>query len=131
MHFAMPPRKTSRPPPYAARNSSSIPIPPALRNLLRRLTPRTVVLGIVGFLTVFWLLGRIGGGEKGLVKPVIGTGAPVVIVTVFDPQADEGWKNKIRKNREDYARKHGELPFCNVFLNHSLPMSLELDLSWT
>ncbi|KAF2016987.1 glycosyltransferase family 34 protein [Aaosphaeria arxii CBS 175.79] len=106
----MPPRKTSRPPPYAARNSSSMP--PALRNLLRRITLRTALLAIFGFTTILWLLGKFGDRETGgLVKPVIGTGAPVVLVTVLDPAADEGWKHQIRKNREDYARRHGYLTF--------------------
>ncbi|KAH7117026.1 alpha-1,6-mannosyltransferase-like protein subunit [Dendryphion nanum] len=111
MHFAMPPRKTSRPPPYAARNSNSVPIPYALRNVMRRLTLRTVAIGTLGLLTVLWLLGWIGGRESGLQKPVIGTGAPVVIVTVLDIAASDDFKRHIRKNREDYARKHGYLCF--------------------
>ena len=112
MHFAMPPRKTSRPPPYAARQQSGFRIPPALKNLLRRDKLRVVVLGILGFLTVFWLLGRIGGGSSNtqashLPKVAIGSGPPVVIVTVLDPKADQGWTAKIQKNREDYAKRHG------------------------
>lgn len=105
----MPPRKTSRPPPYAARNQNSLPIPPALKNLLRRDKLRLLVLGILGFLTVFWLLGRIGGGDgaPSLPKAVIGSGPSVVIVTVLDPHADDEWVAKIRKNRVDYAKKHG------------------------
>lgn len=111
MHFAMPPRKTSRPPPYAARQQSGLRIPPALKNLLRKDRLRLVVLGILGFLTVFWLLGRIGGGSKAsapsLPKVAIGSGAPVVIVTVLDPNADTEWTEKIKQNREVYAKKHG------------------------
>lgn len=109
MHFAMPPRKTSRPPPYAARNQSSVPIPPALKNLLRRDKLRSLVLGILAFLTVIWVLRRIGGGDKGVSIPkvAIGTGPPVVIVTVIDPKADPAWVQKIKKNREQYAKKHG------------------------
>ena len=112
MHFAMPPRKTSRPPPYAARQQSGFRIPPALKNLLRRDKLRVIVLGILGFLTVFWLLGRIGGGSSNtqaahLPKVAIGSGPPVVIVTVLDPKADQGWTAKIQKNREDYAKRHG------------------------
>jgi mannan polymerase II complex MNN11 subunit len=109
MHFAMPPRKTSRPPPYAARNQSSLPIPPALKNLLRRDKLRLIVVGILGFLTIFWLVGRIGGGEKGagIPKVEIGSGPPVVIVTVIDPKADAVWVKRIKANREEYAKRHG------------------------
>jgi mannan polymerase II complex MNN11 subunit len=109
MHFAMPPRKTSRPPPYAARNQNQWPIPPALRNLLRRDKLRMIVVGILGFLTIFWLAGRIRGGEKGagIPKVAIGSGPPVVIVTVIDPKADAVWVKRIKANREEYAKRHG------------------------
>ncbi|KAJ4297679.1 putative alpha-1,6-mannosyltransferase mnn11 [Kalmusia sp. IMI 367209] len=113
MHFAMPPRKTSRPPPYQARNQSSLPIPPALKNLLRRDKLRTIVLGVLGFLTLIWLFRRAGGGEVGanIPKVDIGSGPPVVIVTTIDPKANAAWVGKIKKNREDYAKRHGYLTF--------------------
>jgi mannan polymerase II complex MNN11 subunit len=73
---------------------------------------RVVVLAILGFFTLFWLLGRTGGGSSdsnapNLPKVAIGSGAPVVIVTVLDPKADPGWVAKIKQNREAYAKKHG------------------------
>ncbi|OAG07016.1 alpha-1,6-mannosyltransferase-like protein subunit, partial [Paraphaeosphaeria sporulosa] len=108
----MPPRKTSRPPPYAARNQSSLPIPPALKNLLRGGKLRTTVVGILGFLTLIWLLRRTGGDAgANIPKVAVGSGPPVVIVTTIDPRADAAWAAKIRKNREDYAKKHGYLTF--------------------
>jgi mannan polymerase II complex MNN11 subunit len=108
MHFAMPPRKTSRPPPYAARNQSSWPIPPALKNLLRGGRLRTTVVGILGFLTLLWLLrGRGSDAGANIAKVAIGSGPPVVIVTTIDPAADAAWAARIKKNREDYAKKHG------------------------
>lgn len=42
-----------------------------------------------------------------LPKVEVGSGPPVVIVTVFDPKADASWVQQIKKNREDYAKKHG------------------------
>jgi mannan polymerase II complex MNN11 subunit len=68
-----------------------------------------VVVGILAFLTILWLFGRIGGSSDKSVIPAvaIGTGPPVVIVTVLDPKADPAWVEKIKKNREQYARKHG------------------------
>jgi mannan polymerase II complex MNN11 subunit len=112
MHFAMPPRKTSRPPPYAARQQSGLRLPPALKNLLRRDKLRVIVLAILAFVAVFWLLGKTGGGSSdsrapSLPKVAIGSGAPVVVVTVLDPKADPGWVAKIKRNREDYAKRHG------------------------
>lgn len=110
----MPPRKTSRPPPYAARNNqSSVAIPPALKNLLRRDKVRLLVIGILGFLGILWLLGKTGsGGTKvwtaaNIPKVAVGSGPPVVIVTVFDPKADPAWTQKIKNNREAYAKRHG------------------------
>jgi hypothetical protein len=112
MHFAMPPRKTSRPPPYAARQQSGVRLPPALRNLLRRDKLRVIVIAILGCLSVYWLLGKLTGGPSDanapkLPKVAIGSGAPVVIVTVLDPKADPGWVAKIKQNREGYAKRHG------------------------
>ncbi|KAI8935027.1 hypothetical protein NX059_008691 [Plenodomus lindquistii] len=119
MHFAMPPRKTSRPPPYAARNQSSI-IPPALKNLLRRDKMRVIAFGILSFMGILWLFGIIGGGKasKGpqwqaanIPRVAIGSGPPVVVVTVLDPKADPTWTQKIKTNREEYAKRHGYLTF--------------------
>ena len=107
----MPPRKTSRPPPYAARQSrGGLSLPPALRNLLRRDRLRVVVIAILGFLTLAWLFGRIGGGSNTSVLPAtppIGSGPPVVIVTTIDPKADLAWVQSIKSNRESYAKRHG------------------------
>jgi mannan polymerase II complex MNN11 subunit len=85
-------------------------IPPALRNLLRRDRLRLIVITILGFLTLAWLFGRIGGGSNTSVLPAIppiGSGPPVVIVTTIDPKADPIWVSNIKKNRDDYAKRHG------------------------
>ncbi|KAF9738070.1 hypothetical protein PMIN06_002910 [Paraphaeosphaeria minitans] len=124
MHFAMPPRKTSRPPPYAPRNQSALPIPPALKNLLRGGKLRTALVGILGFLTLIWLLRRTGrDAGANIPKVAVGSGPPVVIVTTIDPRADAAWAAKIRKNREDYAKKHGYLTFFPESDNYPLNMS--------
>lgn len=121
MHLAMPPRKTSRPPAYDARNQGRIPIPPALKNLLRSRAGRLLAGGILGFFVLVWMLSGSGGtttrkGTKvggwttaNIPKPKIGSGPPVVIVTVVDPKMDPTWTAKIKKNREVYAKKHGML----------------------
>ncbi|ORY18738.1 galactosyl transferase GMA12/MNN10 family-domain-containing protein [Clohesyomyces aquaticus] len=118
----MPPRKTSRPPPYAARNSKSIPIPipPALRNLLIRDKARLIVICILGFLSILWLWKRSGGASGLEPSGIVGSRAPVVIVTVIDPRANAAWVAKIMKNREDYAKKHGYATFFPSNTDYSL-----------
>jgi len=124
MHFAMPPRKTSRPPPYAARNQSGgIAIPPALKNLLRSKAGRLLAAGVLGFFVLIWMLSgssdthkrssKVVGGWKAanIPKPNIGSGPPVVIVTVIDPKANPAWVQKVKNNREEYAKRHGYLTF--------------------
>ncbi|KAF1836870.1 alpha-1,6-mannosyltransferas-like protein subunit [Decorospora gaudefroyi] len=123
MHFAMPPRKTSRPPPYAARNQSGrIAIPPALRNLLRTRAGQLLVAGVTCVFLLIWLLSgggtsstraaKVGGWTAASIpKVAVGTGPPVVVVTVIDPQADPAWIDKIRNNREEYAKRHGYQTF--------------------
>lgn len=125
MHFAMPPRKTSRPPPYAARQQSGFRLPPALKNLLRRDKLRVIVIAILGFLSVYWLLAKLTGGSSdanapNLPKVAVGSGAPVVIVTVLDPKADPGWVAKIKHNREDYAKRHGTPAFSVEVMGHNI-----------
>jgi mannan polymerase II complex MNN11 subunit len=63
---------------------------------------------------LLWLLGVIGGGSSSaplvnIPKVAVGSGAPVVIVTVLDPSANPAWVQKIKANREEYAKKHGYL----------------------
>ncbi|KAF2202064.1 alpha-1,6-mannosyltransferas-like protein subunit [Delitschia confertaspora ATCC 74209] len=127
MHFAMPPRKTSRPPPYAVRNARSSFNPQYLipRDRLRR-----VVLAILGFLAAVWTLRWMfgGGGEIGYESAVAGSGAPVVIVTVFDEKADKGWVGRVKRNREEYARRHGYATFFNTTSNYNIKTS---PLSWS
>ncbi|KAI4694888.1 uncharacterized protein J4E84_001511 [Alternaria hordeiaustralica] len=120
----MPPRKTSRPPPYAARNQSGgIAIPPALKNLLRSRAGRLIVGGVLGFFVLIWMLSGSGGTSRrtaskvggwtaaNIPKPAIGSGPPVVVITTIDPKADPVWIQKIKSNREEYAKKHGYLTF--------------------
>ncbi|KAL5115976.1 putative alpha-1,6-mannosyltransferase mnn11 [Pleosporales sp. CAS-2024a] len=117
MHFAMPPRKTSRPPPYAARQQTGLQLPPALKNLVRRDKLRLAVVAVLGFLAVYWLLARMGAGSHSspnapvLPRVAIGSGPPVVIVTVLDPKADQAWVARIKQNRESYAKRHGYKTF--------------------
>lgn len=115
MHFAMPPRKTSRPPPYAPRQQrSGMALPYWIRNMFWRDRLRKLLVIFLGLLAIWYLFlsgGRSSSREKavtGIPSPsIIGTGPPAVIVTVLDPNADTEWTQKIKRNREEYAKKHG------------------------
>ncbi|KAI9741234.1 MAG: hypothetical protein M1834_002950 [Cirrosporium novae-zelandiae] len=95
MHFALPPRKTSHPPPYAL---------PARSNPTRGRNPLHYIGGIAVFLIIVFLLrgGFSGGGSQ------VDSKQGVVIVTMFDRSTmSEGYIKKIKQNREDYALRHG------------------------
>ena len=77
-----------------------------------RSKPRVIVGALLGFLTLLWLLGIIGGSSSSaplanIPKVAVGSGVPVVIVTVLDPNANPAWVQKIKANRDEYAKKHG------------------------
>ncbi|KAF2185258.1 glycosyltransferase family 34 protein [Zopfia rhizophila CBS 207.26] len=121
----MPPRKTSRPPPYAARNTRSIPIPPAIRSFLRKDRLRFILVGVVAFFSIIWLFRKIfGEGEGSAIETgIIASGAPVAIVTVIDPKANTAWIEKIKRNREEYAKRHGYATFFRNTTDYHLKNS--------
>lgn len=96
MHFALPPRKSSHPPPYAR---ASRPLP------LRR---KQLQLGglIIGALIVliYLIASRLRPS-----KAYVPYGTPeVVIVTLLDePTMSQAYRNKVVENRQYYADKHG------------------------
>ena len=102
MHFALPPRKTSHPPPYAARQVRSSP------TRSRRLQ-LTALIGC-GVLAILFFLSRILFSPSTSSPP--GT-AEVVIVTPLDHALyASDFLAKIQRNRRDYAKLHGV--YCGV-----------------
>jgi hypothetical protein len=102
MHFAMPPRKTSRPSPYAVRNSRS-----SLKALFRRDRLRFLAVILLGCIGIIYLLGHLFSSDS---SEVIPAGTPlVVIVTVINKSWDPAFVEKIKKNRRDYAARHGKV----------------------
>ena len=96
MHFAMPPRKTSQPPPYA-RASRSSPI--------RRKQLQFVALVAFTLLFLIYLGTRLFGPSTERAPP----GTPeVVVVTLLDEatMSDE-YRARIMENRKYYADKNG------------------------
>lgn len=101
MHLALPSRKTSDPPPYAPSRFPRIPT-------IRRRRLQTIAIGAAILVGVIYIFSKIFGGGDGIPS---GT-APVVIVTVLDPeQYPKEYIENVRENRIEYARKHGK-SFC-------------------
>ncbi|KAI9681372.1 MAG: hypothetical protein M1817_002655 [Caeruleum heppii] len=95
MHFALPPRKTSHPPPYALRSS---------RPFLRRGRVQLFGLIVCLALTGLFFLSHIYTASTGIRPP----GTPeVVIVTPIDLNHTAGHIQKIKSNRLRYAELHG------------------------
>jgi hypothetical protein len=106
MHFALPPRKTSHPPPYAraaaARNSSD------RRRKLYQLGSY-VVLGFLTIYLIFHYAFSSRNIKEEQIESIPAGTPPVVIVTVLDEEhMSADYMHKIRANREDYASRHGE-----------------------
>ncbi|EAQ84001.1 hypothetical protein CHGG_10405 [Chaetomium globosum CBS 148.51] len=98
MHFALPPRKTSQPPPYLPRTSR---LPG-----LRRSRLKLIALGGLLFLTLIYLVTRSSGRNASLREPK--GDPPVVLVTVLDASKYSGvYLETVKQNRLQYAQKHG------------------------
>ena len=96
MHFAMPPRKTSQPPPYARASRSS----PIRR---KQLKIGAIILGTL--LILGYLLSTLSSSPKDYVP----YGTPeVVVVTVLDEAVmSTSYRSRIMENRKYYAEKQG------------------------
>ncbi len=96
MHFALPPRKTSHPPPYARASRSS----PIRRQQLQ-------VFGVIActILTLIYFATRLFSSSA---EKVPADTPEVVIVTLLDDatMSDE-YRERIMENRRYYASKQG------------------------
>lgn len=100
MQFAYPPRKNSNPQPYSPRSFRS--------QWLRSDRLRPLAILALGILALLFLLSKVFGGGGGHTKESIPAGtAPAVIVTVFDMDRNQELRDKIKTNREQYAKRHG------------------------
>lgn len=99
MQFAVPPKKSFAAPPYAR---SSL-----LTHQRRKQFKAVAMLGIA-LIAVFFLLSQLFYVSTGTAAAPIGT-AGAVIVTVLDRTSySDTYLQKIIKNREDYAERHGK-----------------------
>lgn len=98
MHFALPPRKSSHPPPYARASRSS---PIRRKQILYGTWIGCAVLATITIYLATRLLSaspdRIPGGSS-----------DAVIVTMIDPEnMSNEYIRRIKENRQDYADRHG------------------------
>ncbi|KAL4919988.1 galactosyl transferase GMA12/MNN10 family-domain-containing protein [Aspergillus aurantiobrunneus] len=102
MQFAVPLRKGPIAPPYA-RSS--------LLTFQRRKQLKAIAILSFALVAIFLLLPQLFYTRKGTAEAPIGT-AGVVIVTVLDRTLySDSYLQKIIKNREDYAERHGYTSF--------------------
>ena len=101
MHFALPPRKSSQPPPYT-RIPRTVPV--------RR---KHLQLGGVGAVVILIFI-YILASRLRPAKEYIPYGTPeTVVVTLLDePMMSTAYRDKIVENRQFYADKHGEHLVC-------------------
>ncbi|KAE8144930.1 galactosyl transferase GMA12/MNN10 family-domain-containing protein [Aspergillus avenaceus] len=107
MQFALPPRRNLNAPPYIRSSRLS---------LQRRKQLKAVAILGFALLTVFFLLSQFFYTSTGTAAVSAGTPS-LVIVTVLDRvRWSDTYIQKIIKNREDYAKRHG---YTNFFANLS------------
>ncbi|KAL4752835.1 hypothetical protein BDW72DRAFT_170246 [Aspergillus terricola var. indicus] len=107
MQFAVPPRKGFSPAPYACAS---------LLTYQRRKQLKTITILSVAFLAIFFLLSQPFYTSIRTAAGPVGTPG-VVIVTLLDrAMYSDTYLQKIIKNRDDYAQRHG---YTNFFANLS------------
>ena len=101
MHFALPPRKSSFPPPYARASA---------KNALERRRKQIQYLGylVSGLLTLYLLFSFFSSGDVTSQHGPIAEDSTVLLVTVLDESSmSNEYMSMIKKNRDDYASRHG------------------------
>ncbi|KAL4932736.1 putative alpha-1,6-mannosyltransferase subunit [Aspergillus undulatus] len=107
MQFAVPPRKGTVAPPYAR---------PSFLTYQRRKQLKATAIISAAILAILFLFSKLFNISTGIATAPIGAGG-VVIVTVLDRASySDTYLQKIIKNREDYAGRHG---YTNFFANLS------------
>ncbi|KAK4102678.1 glycosyltransferase family 34 protein [Parathielavia hyrcaniae] len=101
MHFALPPRKTSQPPPYLPRASR----PPGLRRTRFKLI---ALAGLALFALIFLVKLSTSGRNAAPTSRAPRGNPPVVLVTVLDEaRYSKTYLETVNENRIKYAEKHG------------------------
>lgn len=110
MHYALP-RKSSNPARFAPRSTFTLKRRRQLKTLAL-----IVLAGLALFVVVTRLLAPSSSSGNGTVSTFSSSAvAPVVLVTVLDSERwSESYLEKIKRNREDYAKRHGAFPCCRT-----------------
>ena len=95
MHFALPPRKSSQPPPYARSSHASF---------TQRRKLQYLIAIICGALALIWF--GIWSFSDSPKRPPPDT-PEVIVVTVIEPGMSREYVAKIKENRENYVARHG------------------------
>lgn len=102
MHFALPPRKTSFPPPYARVSAQNV-------FSQRRRQIQYLASVVFALLTIYLLFSFFSSGGPLVDDGTISKDRSVLIVTVLDESSmSEEYISMIKKNRDDYASRHGK-----------------------
>lgn len=105
MQFALPPRGGQLPP--YGRTSSRI-------SLQRRRQLKVAAIIGLAVLSLLFILSHFRSSSNTSIAAPTGTSG-VVIVTVLDRAAlSDKYIQRVKKNREDYAKRHGKQ--CDLFL---------------
>ncbi|KAI9717079.1 MAG: hypothetical protein M1812_005014 [Candelaria pacifica] len=97
MHFALPPRKSSHPPPYAARSSRS--------TVLRRTRLQFVAIFACCIIVLIIVFTRLYSTPSATVP--LGTPEVVIVTTLDENGYSQEYIEQIKANRQDYAARHG------------------------
>jgi mannan polymerase II complex MNN11 subunit len=120
MQFALPPRRAQHAAPsYVARQQRA--------PLARRVGPKQVVLIVFSFFILLFFLGKLSASSDG-----VPAGTPsVVLVTTFDDtdQGDHDLQDVVKRNRWDYAAKHGYATFFGNYTDYEQYLE-EAPKSW-
>ena len=106
MHFALPPRKTSHPPPYARAAQKSAA---TQRRRRIQLLGYVVLSALTIYLIVRYVLStRSTHSQDGAIEE----DPAITIVTMFDEvKMSKAYIDLIKANRDDYAARHGRYQF--------------------
>ena len=121
MHFALPPRKTSNPPPYARAAAS--------RSSTHRGRKLVEFSGyaVLAILTIY-LIFHYGFSSRSESfsddETTLSVPAKILIVTVVDEERmSSSYIQKIKANREDYASRHGRHFLSTIHGYYYIPFS--------